>query len=89
MMIYQFDEILIPNRVLIDHLEHPEHDKIAPVAIGDGAWLGQNAVVLSGVTVGRGAVVAANAVVLDDVPPRSVAAGVPARIVRELDRRER
>lgn len=68
---------------------HQALDKIAPVAIGDGAWLGQNAVVLSGVTVGRGAVVAANAVVLDDVPPRSVAAGVPARIVRELDRRER
>ncbi len=57
---------------------------IAPVAIEDGAWLGQNAVILAGVTVGAGAVVGANAVVLDDVPPRTVAVGAPARVVRQL-----
>lgn len=62
-----------------------ELEKIAPVHIGDGAWLGQNAVILSGVSVGAGAVVGANAVVLEDVPARSVAVGVPARVVRGLD----
>jgi acetyltransferase-like isoleucine patch superfamily enzyme len=58
---------------------------IRPVLIGDGAWIGQNCVILGGVTVGAGAVVGANSVVLDDVPPRSVAVGAPARVVRGLD----
>lgn len=58
--------------------------RIAPVRIGRGAWLGQNVVVLPGVTIGAGAVIGANSVVRDDVPPRTVAVGAPARIVREL-----
>jgi acetyltransferase-like isoleucine patch superfamily enzyme len=62
-----------------------ELESIAPVVIEDGAWLGQNAVILSGVTIGRGAVVGANSVVLDDVPARCVAAGAPAKVVRRLD----
>ena len=56
---------------------------IAPVEIGDGAWLGQNVVVCPGVSVGRGAVIGANSVVKDDVPAFAVAAGAPARVVRE------
>jgi lipopolysaccharide O-acetyltransferase len=59
-------------------------DRIAPVEIGDGAWLGENVVVGPGVRIGRGAVVGANAVVLDDVPDHSVAVGAPARVVRTL-----
>jgi acetyltransferase-like isoleucine patch superfamily enzyme len=58
--------------------------RVAPVRIGRGAWLGQNVVVLPGVTIGAGAVIGANSVVRDDVPPRTVAVGAPARIVREL-----
>jgi acetyltransferase-like isoleucine patch superfamily enzyme len=58
--------------------------RVAPVEIGDGAWLGQNVVVCPGVRIGRGAVVGANSVVRDDVPDFAVAAGAPARIVREL-----
>jgi tetrahydrodipicolinate N-succinyltransferase len=58
--------------------------KVAPVRIGRGAWLGQNVVVLPGVTIGEGAVVGANSVVRDDVPPRSVVAGSPARVIRQL-----
>jgi acetyltransferase-like isoleucine patch superfamily enzyme len=57
---------------------------IRPVAIGDGAWLGQHSVILAGVTVGAGAVVGANSVVLEDVPARTVVVGAPARVVREL-----
>lgn len=60
-------------------------DRLAPVLIGDGAWLGQNVVVGPGVTIGAGAVIGANAVVLEDVPERAVAVGAPARIVRLLD----
>lgn len=59
--------------------------RIAPVEIGDGAWLGQNVVIAPGVRVGRGAVVGANSVVRDDVPDFAVAVGAPARVVRQLD----
>ena len=59
--------------------------RVAPVEIGDGAWLGQNVVIMPGVRVGRGAVVGANSVVRDDVPDFAVAAGVPARVIREID----
>ena len=52
--------------------------------IGDHAWLGQNVVILPGVTVGAGAVVGANSVVGEDVAPRTVVVGAPARLVREL-----
>jgi acetyltransferase-like isoleucine patch superfamily enzyme len=60
-------------------------ENVSPVSIGDGAWLGQNAVILSGVTVGAGAVVGANSVVREDVPERTLAAGVPAAVIRSLD----
>ncbi|WP_374196209.1 DapH/DapD/GlmU-related protein [Agromyces sp. ISL-38] len=59
-------------------------DRVAPVRIGRGAWLGQNVVVMPGVTIGAGAVVGANSVVRDDVPPRCVVAGTPARLIRQL-----
>ena len=56
-----------------------------PVVVGDGAWIGARVLVLPGVTVGAGAVIAAGAVVNRDVPPNSIAAGVPAKVVRMLD----
>jgi acetyltransferase-like isoleucine patch superfamily enzyme len=52
------------------------------IVIGSDVWLGVGALVLSGVTIGHGAVVAAGAVVVKDVPPYSLVAGNPARIVR-------
>lgn len=58
--------------------------KIAPVVVGDKAWIGFNATILRGVTVGEGAVVAAGSLVSKSVPPWTVAAGNPARVVREL-----
>jgi acetyltransferase-like isoleucine patch superfamily enzyme len=61
-----------------------ELEKVRPVEICDGAWLGQNVVILPGVTVGAGAVVGANSVVRSDVAPRTVVVGSPARVVREL-----
>ncbi|MCL4423252.1 MAG: acyltransferase [Actinobacteria bacterium] len=55
------------------------------VRIGAGSWLGAGAVVLPGSDIGEHVVVAAGAVVLGEVPPRTVVAGVPARVVRRHD----
>ena len=63
--------------------------RMAPVRIGDKAWLGFNAAILRGVTVGEGAIVGAGAVVTKDVPPWTVVAGSPARPIRTLAADER
>lgn len=55
-----------------------------PTRLGDNVWLGAHVVVTSGVTVGERCVVGANSVVTGDLPPRTVAAGAPARVLREL-----
>jgi acetyltransferase-like isoleucine patch superfamily enzyme len=55
-----------------------------PVSIGDGSWLGHGTVVLPGVTIGRHVVVGANSVVTRDLPDNCVAAGVPARVIKQL-----
>jgi serine O-acetyltransferase len=51
--------------------------------IGDDVFIGAGAKILGPITIGDGAVIGANAVVIHDVPARAVAAGIPARIVRE------
>jgi len=51
------------------------------VVIGDHVWVGTRAMILPGILIGRGAVIAAGAVVTKDVPPYSIAAGVPARVI--------
>ncbi|WP_078595406.1 2,3,4,5-tetrahydropyridine-2,6-dicarboxylate N-acetyltransferase [Evansella clarkii] len=56
-----------------------------PVVVEDGVVVGANAVVLEGVTVGEGAVVAAGAIVTEDVPPNTVVAGTPAKVIKEID----
>lgn len=61
-------------------------DKIAPVRIKRGAWLGQNVVVCPGVTIGEGAAIGANSVVTHDIPEFCVAVGAPARVVKTIDR---
>ena len=60
-----------------------------PVRIGRNVWIGFDACVLPGVTVGEGAVVGARSVVTEDVPPYTVVAGNPARVIRTLEEGER
>ena len=55
-----------------------------PVILGDDIWIGANAVVLPGVSIGNHSVVAAGAVVTKDVPPHSLVAGVPAKIIKQI-----
>jgi maltose O-acetyltransferase len=60
-----------------------------PIVIGDNVWLGGGAVVCPGVTIGEDTVVGAGAVVTRDLPAGVVAAGVPARVLREIGERDR
>ena len=55
-----------------------------PVTIEDDVWVGANAVILPGVTIGEHCVVAAGAVVTKDVPPHSLVAGVPAKVIKQI-----
>lgn len=71
----------------VDYLERRKAGgkiKTAPIIIEDDVWVGMNATILKGVRIGRGSVVAAGAVVTRDVPPLSIVAGVPARVIRTL-----
>jgi len=56
------------------------------VVIEDGAHIGIGAIIMPGVTIGKGAVIGAGSVVTKDIPPYSVAVGVPARVIKVLDK---
>ena len=56
----------------------------SPVTIEDDVWIGANAVILPGVTIGEHCVVAAGAIVTKDVPPHSLVAGVPAKVIKKI-----
>ncbi|MEI5905959.1 2,3,4,5-tetrahydropyridine-2,6-dicarboxylate N-acetyltransferase [Bacillus spongiae] len=56
-----------------------------PVIVEDDVVVGANAVILEGVTVGKGSVVAAGAIVVEDVPPFTVVAGTPAKVIKQID----
>ena len=66
-----------------------EHVKMSPVKICDKVWIGFNSIILKGVTIGEGSVVGAGSVVTKDVPPWTIVAGNPARIIREIAENER
>ncbi len=64
-------------------------DTKGPTRVGDNVWCGANVVLTSGVTVGERCVIGANSVVARDLPPRSIAAGAPAKVLREVEYRAR
>ncbi|KAB3529830.1 2,3,4,5-tetrahydropyridine-2,6-dicarboxylate N-acetyltransferase [Alkaliphilus serpentinus] len=64
-----------------------EPPSIKPVIIEDNVFIGANSVVLEGIQVGEGAVIAAGSVVTRDVPPNTVVAGMPAKIIKVKDER--
>lgn len=75
-----------PTHVLDPALRPQGWERVDPITIEDGAWLGGSVVVCPGVTIGARSVVGAGSVVTRDVPPDVVVAGNPARVVRELPR---
>ena len=71
----------------INQLMNSPHDRAVisqgAVKIGNNVWLGNNVCIMPGITIGNGAIIGANSVVTHDVPPLSVAAGCPARIIKQ------
>ena len=59
------------------------YNNAKPVKIGNHVWIGENSVILKGVTIGDGAVIAASSLVTKDVPPHCLVAGSPAKVIRE------
>jgi tetrahydrodipicolinate N-acetyltransferase len=66
-----------------------EPPSATPVIVEDDVVIGANAVILEGVRVGKGSVVAAGAIVTEDVPENVVVAGVPARVIKQIDEKTR
>jgi acetyltransferase-like isoleucine patch superfamily enzyme len=88
-------QVLTADRVYISDHSHDFSNPNLPIMeqgliskgkinIGDGTWIGENAVVL-GCSIGKHCVIGANAVVIHDVPDYCVAAGIPARVIKRLD----
>ncbi len=60
-----------------------------PITIGDSCWLAANVTVCGGVTIGEGCVIGAGSIVTRDIPPHSLAAGNPCRVIREITDEDR
>ncbi len=67
-----------------DVVRHTELPPSGPVVIEDNVWIGSKVVILPGVRIGSRAVIGAGSIVTKDIPPRCVAAGNPARVLRHL-----
>jgi len=89
-------KVMIADNVLISTVEHEYKNVMIPIKdqgdasrgnifICDGSWIGQGSIIMSGVMVGKNSVVGANSVVTHDVPPFTVAAGAPARIIKQYN----
>lgn len=92
--VYIGDNVMIGPNALITTVGHPlsakgrrEHKAFAkPVHIGNDVWLGGNVTILPGVSIGNNVVVGAGAVVTKDIPDNSLAVGVPAKVIKKLEK---
>jgi tetrahydrodipicolinate N-acetyltransferase len=82
------ERVLVLTHTNVGYHDHPLQAHFpasaAPVVLERGCFVGASVTILPGLTIGRESFVAAGSVVTEDVPPRTLVAGVPARRVREL-----
>ncbi|MEK9713381.1 MAG: DapH/DapD/GlmU-related protein [Thalassolituus sp.] len=70
--------------------EHGVRPRICkPIVVEDEVWFGANVSVLQGVTIGRGSVIAAGSVVTKDVPPHTIVGGIPAKVIKKLEKADK
>ena len=89
------NQVIIAQNIVMSGLNHTYTDvtvpirlqkaTTAPIVVEDEAWIGANAVITAGVTIGKHSVVAAGSVVTKDVPPYSIVAGTPAKVIKKYD----
>lgn len=82
--------MLASNAYIADSDWHDIYNRIAlgktkPVHIADNAWVGDGAVICKGVSIGQNSIIGAGAIVVKDIPPNSIAAGNPAKVIKHLD----
>jgi acetyltransferase-like isoleucine patch superfamily enzyme len=90
------DDVMFASNIYINDAMHGFEDanvpykyqnlfRIAPIRINSGCWIGQNVVILPGVEIGKNSIIGANSVVTRSIPARSIAAGSPARVIKQWD----
>lgn len=89
------NNVILAQNIVVSGLNHeyrdintPIHEqptRTAPIVIEDDCWIAANSVITAGVTIGKHSVVAAGAVVTKNIPPYSIAAGNPARVIKQYD----
>lgn len=89
------NNVILAQNIVASGLNHEYRDvampvhlqkvTTAPITIEDDCWIAANVVITAGVTIGKHCVIAAGSVVTKDVPPFSVAAGNPARVIKRYD----
>lgn len=88
-------KVMFGPAVTIATVGHPinpdmrEYMYTAPVHIGDNTWIGGNVTICPGVSIGENSVIGAGSVVIHDIPANCIAAGNPAKIIRQIDARDK
>lgn len=78
------DERLTPVET-DEGVEYIRHTYALPVTIEDGCWIGGGVIILPGITIGKGSVIGAGSVVTKNIPPDSLAAGNPCKVIRKIN----
>jgi acetyltransferase-like isoleucine patch superfamily enzyme len=90
------DDVLLASYIFIGDNQHGSAqttlpykyqplEKIGPVSIGRGCWIGEHVVIMPGVDIGDMSIIGANSVVTTSIPARSIAVGAPAQVIRQWD----